>query len=35
MKISEDSIFQTLSQIKKQKNNRFRNQHSKSIHCQK
>ncbi len=31
MKISEDSIFETLSRIKKNKENRFRNQHSKSI----
>ena len=32
MKISEESIFQTLSNLKKQKNNRFRNVNSKSFH---
>ena len=35
MKISEDSIFETLSRIKKNKENRFRNQHSKSINIVK
>ena len=35
MKISEDSIFETLSRIKKNEGNRFRNQHSKSINIVK